>query len=116
MIDRGEIQEDESVRVLFASRDGRELYFEITKYFDLPVQVEYKRHKESLKKRLEQFSTSDLKEIRWMSQPAYEYSFKWNHGARIVRLIETENATYRILYDPKSPLNAQILSTIQWTS
>gem|GEM_PF-5488940 len=51
-----------------------------------------------------------------MAQPAYEYSFKWKHGARIVRLIEIENATYRILYDPSSPLNARILSTLRWTA
>lgn len=115
-INRAERQEDNSVRVHFTSKDSRELYFEITKYFDLPAPDEYQHHKESLERRPEEMLVSDLKEIRWMSQPAYEYSFKWNQGARVAMLIEeTENTTYRILYDPNSPLNVQILSTLQST-
>ena len=113
MIER---QEAEAIRVHFTSKNSHELYFELTKYIDLSPPIEYQHHKESLEKRFDPFSISDLKEIRWMAQPAYKYSFKWKQGARIVRLIETENATYRILYDPSSPLNAQILSTLQWTA
>ena len=115
LVEKAESQDQVIVRIHFRSKDSHELYFEITKYFDLPAQVKYQRHKESLEIRLEQFSISGLKEIRWLSQPAYEYSFKWHKGARVVRFIETESATYRIIYDPNSPLNVQILSTVQWT-
>ena len=109
-----ESEEDDFVRVLFRSKDSREVYFEITKYQDLSAQMEYQQHKDNLEKRPERFAVTDLKEIRWMSQPAYEYSIKWSQAARVARLIETENNTYRILYDPYSPLNVQILLTLQW--
>jgi hypothetical protein len=109
-----ESKEDDFVRVLFRSKDSREVYFEITKYQDLSAQLEYQQHKDNLEKRPEGFAVTDLKEIRWMSQPAYEYSIKWSQAARVARLIETENNTYRILYDPYSPLNVQILLTLQW--
>ena len=109
-----ESEEKDIVRVHFRSKDSREVYFEITKYQDLSAQMEYQRHKENLEKRPEGFAVGDLKEIRWMSQSAYEYSIKWSQAARVARLIENENTTYRILYDPYSPLNVQIFSTLQW--
>ena len=115
-VEKAESQGDEWVRVHFTSKDSRELYFEITKYFDLRAQVEYQRHRAFLQESLEQFSISVLKEIHWMSQSAYEYSFKWEQGARVVILLESDHTTYRILYDPYSPLNARILSTLQWTA
>lgn len=109
-----ESEEKDFVRVHFRSKDSREVYFEITNYQDLSAQMEYQRHKENLEKRPEGFSVTDLKAIRWMSQPAYEYSIKWSQAARVAMLIEAENITYRILYDPYSPVNVQILLTLQW--
>jgi hypothetical protein len=114
IVEWAESQKDDVVRVHFTSKDSQELYFEVTKYFGLPAQVEYQQHKESLEERPEEFVVSGLKEIHWMSQPAYEYSIKWDNRARMVILLETDDATYRILYDPYSPLNIQILSTLQW--
>jgi hypothetical protein len=115
IVEKVESQMDEAIRVHFTSKDSHELYFEITKYINLPAQVEYQEHKEYLENRSGTYVVSDLKEIRWMSQRAYEYSVKWQQGRRVVILMEADNATYRILYDPNSPLNVQVLSTIQWT-
>jgi hypothetical protein len=115
ILEKEERREEGVIRVHFTSKDSRELYFEISKYNDLSPQAEYQRHKENLEARLEQFVVSELREIRWMSQPAYEYSLKWPRGTRTVTLIEADGATYRILYDPSSPLNIQVLSTLRWT-
>lgn len=115
VVEKVESQHDGAIRVHLISKESRELYFEITKYVDLPAQVEYHKHKEYLKSRPDDYMVSDLQNIRWMSQIAYEYSIKWRQGARIVKLIETDDATYRVLYDPNSPLNVQVLSTLQWT-
>ena len=115
LVEKVERDDDKVIRVHFTSKESHELYFELTKYLDLPPQAEYQNHKDYLENRPDAYVVSDLREIRWMSQIAYEYSIKWREGARIVRLIETDAATYRLLYDPKSPLNVQILSTIQWT-
>ena len=113
--EKAETQDEERIRIHFTSKDSPELYFEITKYVHLPAQVEYQEHKEYLENRPGEYVVSDLKEIRWMSQRAYEYSIKWREGARIVMLIEADDSTYRVLYDPNSPLNVQVLTTIQWT-
>ena len=114
LVERAERQREAAIHIHLTSKDSPELYFEITKYINLPPEAEYQQHKENLEKRPERFVVSDLKEIQWLSQPAYEYSLKWGQARRIVRLIQVENDTYRFLYDPKSPLNARILLTIQW--
>ncbi|HET9909376.1 MAG TPA: hypothetical protein VFQ23_22200 [Anaerolineales bacterium] len=115
LVELDENHEQDTVRVHFRSTGSREVYFEITKYQDLSPQMEYEQHKENLERRPEKFVLTDFREIGWMSQPAYEYSLRWSQGSRVVRLIEFENSTYRVLYDPFSPLNVQILLTLRWT-
>jgi hypothetical protein len=114
LIDRTEGQHDETIRVHFISRDSEELYFEVTKYHGLPPREEYRRHKEELKKRFTELSITDIQEINWKSLPAYEYSFDGPPGRRSVTMFEKNEVTYRILYDPRSPLNLQVLSTVEW--
>jgi hypothetical protein len=114
LVEIAERQEQDIIRIHFTSKDSREVYFEISKYDFLSPPTEYQRHKENLEKRGEGFVVSDLKEIRWMSQPAFEYSLKWSRGTRTIIMIEADSATYRALYDPFSPLNLQILSTLRW--
>lgn len=114
-VEKAERRKADAIRIHFTSKGSREVYFEISKFHRLSPSVEYQQHKEILEKRAEGFVVSELKEIHWLSQSAYEYSLKWGQGRRIVRLIQVENELYRFLYDPKSPLNARILLTIQWT-
>jgi len=59
----------------------------------------------------------DITELRATtlgSLPAYIYSFQWPEKERAVILIEWESSTYRIIYDPGSPLNEQIIATIEF--
>jgi len=114
-VNKSESQQDDALRVHFVARDSQELYFEVTKYPAFLAQVEYQQHKADLEKRLDEFRITELKKITWKSLPAYEYSFEWSRGTRSVILFERNGATYRILYDPRSPLNNQVLSTLEWT-
>jgi len=113
-VDKTEGEQGESIRVHFTSRDSKELYFEVTKYEALTPQTEYQQHRTNLEKRFSKFSITELKEIDWKSLSAYEYSFEWDQGKRSIILVEWDHATYRFLYDPRSPLNLQVLSTVEW--
>src|SRR5262245_57067768 len=78
IVEKVETQDEGRIRVHFTSKESHELYFEITKYIDLlPAQVEYQNHKKYLENRSDEYMVSELKEIRWMSQTAYEYSIHW---------------------------------------
>jgi hypothetical protein len=113
-VDKAESQQAGTVCTRLTSRDSKDLYFEVTKYQDLPAQMEYHQHRENLEQRFSELIITELKQIIWKSHPAYEYSFDWKQGVRSVILIERDDATYRILYNPRSLLNTQILSTVEW--
>jgi hypothetical protein len=80
----------------------------------LSAEEEYQRHREVLPKQFHPLSITDLKDTICASLPAYEYTFEWSEGTRTVILIKRENATYRILINPRSLVNLQILSTVEW--
>jgi len=63
---------------------------------------------------LDDFAITGLNETRLVLQPAYEYAFKWRQKERAVILVQKDRAVYRIIYDPHSPLNLQVLATIEF--
>ena len=44
---------------------------------------------------------------------ACQYSFRWDSKQRAAILIHQDQTTYRIIYDPVSPINVQILSILE---
>ena len=113
-VEKVEEQHDDAVRIHLSSRDSQELYFEVTKYPDLIAREEYERHKAYLEQRFAgfDFAIGELQETSLASRPAHTYTFRWRDAERTVMLIHKDGATYRIIYDPRSPLNAQVLSTV----
>ena len=55
-----------------------------------------------------------MKPVICASLPAYEYTFGWDQGERTVILVARGGAAYSILYNSRSPVNLQILSTVNW--
>jgi hypothetical protein len=115
-VDRVETEADGILRDHILVPQGREVYFEVTKYSGLSAAAEYGGHKASLPKQFDPLSITELNETDCASLPAYEYTFKWNQGRRRVLLVERSVATYPILYNPPFAVNLQILSTIEWLS
>ena len=104
------------LRVHILAPKSREVYFEVSRYDSLSAKAEYQQHKEHLTKQFDPLAISELKETLCASLPGYEYSFEWDHGRRVVLLVERADAMYRIIYNPRFPVNLQILSTMQWLS
>lgn len=71
-----ESRRDDAVRIHFVSKDSQELYFEVTQYASLPVQTEYRQHKQELERRLDDFAITELNETNLTSQLAQAYSFR----------------------------------------
>jgi len=113
-VDRVETQQDGMLRVHVLSPKSREVYFEVSKYDLLNAESEYQRHKENLPKQFHPLTITELKKTLCRSLPAHEYTFEWEQCARTVILVERGDATCRILYNPRFPINLQILSTAQW--
>ena len=115
IIEREESQSNDFTRVHLISPNSREVYFEVRRYHDMLPQEEYRRHREYLEKQFEShgFASTGLTERTLGVSTAYEYSFQWVKKRRVAILVLREQAIYRIIYDPNSAVNVQILSTIE---
>ena len=115
VVDVEESQSEESIRVHLRSQGSDEVYFEVRQYRNLLPQEEYHRHKTYLEKQFEAegFSITGLADGKLAGSPTLQYSFQWGEKRRAVILFQQDSVTYRIIYDPDSPTNTQILSTVE---
>jgi hypothetical protein len=106
----------EYARVHLSSPDRRELYLEVVRFHDLAPEDEYRQHKPYLELRFGADAISSLTATRVREWPAAAYSFGWTEQGqpveRSVLLVEVEGETYRIIFDPRSELNARVIATL----
>lgn len=96
-----------------AFSEGREVYFELTRYPPTPGEAEYRSHKPYLDERFGAGAVTALTDTVVASRPAQTYSFAWPEGERVVYLLRTASATYRVIINSASALNQQILETLE---
>jgi hypothetical protein len=73
---------------------------------------EYVRHRPYLEQRFGADSTAALTETNLGRWPAWAYAFRWDVTERAVLLLQVDRDTCRIIYDPRSLLNRQVLATL----
>ena len=102
-------------RVHVSSRDRLELYLEVVRFHDLTPEDEYLQHKPYLTQRFGADSISSLTGTSLHDWPAFAYSFGWTEDRRPVErsvlLLVVAGETYRIIFDPRSELNARVIPT-----
>jgi hypothetical protein len=111
-VERIESRPGDALRVHIRS-DSREAYVELTRYPPMPAEEEYGRHKPYLEERFGAGAVTPLTKTEVASWPAQTYAFAWPGGERTVLLLRTATATYRVIANSGSPLNHQIIDTIE---
>jgi hypothetical protein len=115
-VERDEEPFREYARVHLSSPDGQELYLEVVRFHDLAPRDEYEQHRPYLEKRFGPDSITPLTETTLQGRPACAYAFRGDEAERslerAVLLLEIGADTYRVIYDPRSALNAQVLATV----
>ena len=101
---------DYGLRMHFASAE-RELYVEIVRFELLPHEEEHARHKAFLEGRSDEHAVSKLEPATLAGRPADTYAFSFPEGRRIALLLSTAAWTYRVIYNPESPLNDEVIAT-----
>lgn len=104
---RGDIE-----RVHLTSRDSRELYVEVVRFRELAPQDEYLQHRRYLDRRFGADAITPLTEMSLRERPAWTYGFRWDDEERSVLSLHVAGDTYRVIYDPRSGLNNQVLATL----
>lgn len=112
-VEKAEGQREDAIRVHLSSPQSQELYFEVTRFVNLAPKEEYQRHKDFLTQQFENLSITDLEESQLETLAAQTYTFAWPEKERKVVLVQKDQATYRILYDPRSALNTEVLATLK---
>ena len=99
-------------RVHLTSPDSRELYVEVVRFRELSPQDEYRNHGRYLEQRFGADAVTPLTKTSVGQELAWAYGFRWDDGERSVLLFQVDRDTYRIIYDPRSALNAQVIATL----
>jgi hypothetical protein len=102
------------VRLHFRTLEGHGFYFEITRQVGVPVQEAYARERAHMEERLAGAQVSPLRRAREGGRAAWAFDLTWDHGERRVLLVEQGGALYRVVYDPRSPLNEQAVATLRF--
>ena len=100
-------------RVHLSSPESAELYFEVARFVGITPHDEYANHGSYLKKRFGAGSVSELTETTLLERPAWTYGLRWPGHDRSVILLPLSSDTYRIIYDPHSTLNDDVIATFE---
>ena len=103
----------DDIRFHAQSEDGREVYFEVTRHLNMTAASVYEKERESVVEQ-RQATVTELEKANFVELPAHEYSFTWNGNERKVVLVEHGEWLYRVIYDPRSPINLDIVATIRF--
>ena len=90
-----------------------ELYVELIHFPDLAPEDEYLSHRPFLEQRFGPGAVTELTETTLRGLPAWSYGFRWDDGERSVLLLQVDDDTYRVIHDPRSPLNADVVATLR---
>jgi hypothetical protein len=112
-VERGDEPFRRYARIHLSSPDREELYVEIVRFDDLAPEDEYRTHRSFLDRRFGSDAVTALTETSWQGQQAWAYGFRWEGGERAVSLIQVDGETYRIIYDPRSALNSDVIATLK---
>jgi hypothetical protein len=99
-------------RVHLTSPGSGEVYVELARFPDRTPQDEHAAHRPPLEQRFGAGAVSELSETFAAGRQAWVYDFRWDSGERSVLLFDVEGDTYRVIQDPRSELNAEILGTL----
>jgi hypothetical protein len=103
-------------RVHLSSPDRSELYVEVARFRGITPQDEYANHGTYLKRRFGTENVTDLTGASLLDRQAWTYAFSWDEEAtpmeRRALLLPVGGDTYRVIYDPRSKLNDEVIATI----
>lgn len=108
----GQAVELDDVRLHACSGDGVEAYFELSRHLDATATTRYEEERDSLVARYSA-EVTPLSSLTFHDRPAHEFSAAFGDTTRAFVLIESGPWLYRVVYDPRSPLNHAVLETIR---
>ena len=104
--------EFDDVRLHARSADGKEVYFELSRHLDVTADEMYERERDFIVGRYGA-EVTPLTGTTIDSLPAQEYSASWGDTERRFVVAEHGPWLYRVVYDPRSPLNVAVRDSVR---
>ena len=101
-----------SYRIHLISDESSEVYFEIGRYHTLPIRDAVNLFQKELKENISQVQIGQVEATTFATRSAYRLTARWPEKERTVTFFDLEGIVYRIIYDPTSAINHQILETL----
>lgn len=112
VIDR--VEHEGTHRVHVYTPDRFELYFEVIAYPDFRDHAQlYQQQKEGLVAGFEDANVGSLQRANFGSFEAHDFVFSGGTITRRFLFVDSPQRSYRIVYNPLSPLNEEILATLE---
>jgi len=108
----GQAVELDDVRVHARSEDGEEAYFELSRHLGATALRRYEDERDFLVARYGA-EVTPLTATTLDGLPAQEFTAAFGDTLRRFVLVERGRWFYRVVYDPRSPLNLAVLETIR---
>jgi hypothetical protein len=112
-VERAEDERGDAQRVHLTSPGSAELYVELMRFGGMSPKDEYLHHRPYLEQRFGPGSVTELSETSLRGRAAWAYAFRWDAGERSVLLLDVDGDTYRVIHDPRSALNAEVIETLE---
>ena len=102
----------DDVRLHARSEDGVEAYFELSRHLDATAVARYEQERDLLVARYDA-AVTPLTARTFNQMTAHEFSATFTDIVRTFVLVERGRWLYRLVCDPRSPLNLAVLETIR---
>jgi hypothetical protein len=89
------------------------VYVELVRFPELAPEDEYRAHVSFLEKRFGPGAVTELARTTVRGLQAWSYGIRWEDAERVVLLLQVDGDTYRVIHDPRSPLNAEIVESLR---
>lgn len=108
------LEDDNSYRVRFTSKDAAGVYFEIGRYPNLPVDEAMDAFISEIRNQGGEVKIGELEELQVSGYPAYRISLGWTEEARTIVFADVNGVLHRIIYDPGSSTNTSIMASVRF--
>lgn len=109
----GQAIDVDQLRVHARTRGSREIYFEVSKEHGVTARQRYDRERQALERAPVAPQISELTPTTAAGREAYRFTATWPDRERVFTLIEKGGVLYRTVHDPGSPINEQIVATLE---
>jgi len=111
----GEPVEMDDVRAHFRTMDSTQVYFEVSRHTGTTARDLIARETGVIRRAEPKVQITEPAPILFAGHDALRFTVTFPDRERIFTIVERGAYVYRVVYDPRSPINEEIVETVEFT-